>query len=461
MIFDGKSVHSITDDEIKKIVESKECERQHLEYKATVNYKKSSDRLEILRDITSLANAGGGYLLVGVKDNGHGVPVGFCPDLVGNPESIKKSISMLAHEYIEERIDGIEVVVRSVAGNAVVIVRVPPSEKMPHMVTFESRTDFWCRYHDGKREMTFAEIKAMFNRDAVALKLTNMEKQIGIISKQLYESGQSIKSISFKPFAGTGVPAKAQVQQHPKGGVELLQLKMGHEIINAASAKFEHEIKAAPCFWMAACPVHADLGMVDVTSPQIAALLKEPPGSTPNGWNMEAGYQPIKRTTTGVERGNKDFEYLSLTENGLMEFWTPLNDHFCWRQSEEEFKKNPRLYPYSVIEYPVTFLRLYKAICAASNLKGQFIIRLWYKNVRGYVLRPFAPNSIGFEIPTRDVIPYGEQDLKLPDLEIDSQFDSEQTGFEIAKRFYAAFGHYDDVIPFYDRGVKEFSFPRS
>ena len=41
-----------------------------------------------------------------------------------------------------------------------------------------------------------------------------------------------------------------------------------------------------------------------------------------------------------------------------MEFWAPLNDHFCWRQSDEEFERELKLYPFPVIEYPVAFTKL-------------------------------------------------------------------------------------------------------
>ena len=41
MIFEGRSIFDITEEEIDKLVSEHVAERQHLEYKATVNYKNS------------------------------------------------------------------------------------------------------------------------------------------------------------------------------------------------------------------------------------------------------------------------------------------------------------------------------------------------------------------------------------------------------------------------------------
>ena len=53
MIFDGKPIHEITDDEIDALVQNHIGERQHLEFKVTVNTKDDKDRLELLRDVAS------------------------------------------------------------------------------------------------------------------------------------------------------------------------------------------------------------------------------------------------------------------------------------------------------------------------------------------------------------------------------------------------------------------------
>jgi len=51
MIFDGRPIDEITDDEILRIVREHIGERQHLEFKATVNLASDEDRLELLAPI--------------------------------------------------------------------------------------------------------------------------------------------------------------------------------------------------------------------------------------------------------------------------------------------------------------------------------------------------------------------------------------------------------------------------
>ena len=161
MIFNGKTIREITDDEIDALVQNHEGERQHLEFKITIEYRDDEKRLEFLRDVVSLANGGGGYVIVGIRDDGKGHAQKYEP--VGNAEGIRKSIQSSCQDHISERIRGLEVVAREVKGNPLVIVRVPVSERVPHMVFFQERTDFWTRYHDGKRAMTIGEIREAFS----------------------------------------------------------------------------------------------------------------------------------------------------------------------------------------------------------------------------------------------------------------------------------------------------------
>lgn len=95
MIFDGKSLEQITDNEIRALVVDRIGEKQHLEFKATVNYKNNDEKLELLRDIVSLANGGGGYLIVGIGEDGNGRAVKFEENLLKEPESIKMAITIL------------------------------------------------------------------------------------------------------------------------------------------------------------------------------------------------------------------------------------------------------------------------------------------------------------------------------------------------------------------------------
>ena len=108
MIFEGRPVDEISDEEIAQLVKAHVSERQHLEFKATLGYKDDDARMELLRDVVSMANGGGGYLIFGVRDDGRGQAQSFVDQaLMNRADSMIKSIRSLCHDHIAERIEGI------------------------------------------------------------------------------------------------------------------------------------------------------------------------------------------------------------------------------------------------------------------------------------------------------------------------------------------------------------------
>src|SRR3989304_6070729 len=176
MIFDGRPIDDITDQEILALVDQHVAERRHLEFKATFTTRDDEDRLEILLDVASRANAGGGYLFVGIRDDGRGRAQRW--DNPGDTAAVAKSIRASCLDHISDRIDGLEVGERVVDGNPLVIVRVPVSARIPHMVTFQRRTAFHSRYDDGKREMSLAEIREAFTADETMRRLSSIERAL-------------------------------------------------------------------------------------------------------------------------------------------------------------------------------------------------------------------------------------------------------------------------------------------
>lgn len=435
MIFDGKPIDDISDEEIDILVGEHMSERQHLEFKATLNHQDDSDRLELLRDIASMTNAGGGYIIIGIHDDGNGRAQTYAANLLGDRQRIKQAITSLCLDHISDRIDGLEIRLREVKGNPLVIVRIPTSTRIPHMVTLGHRTDFYTRYEDGKREMTLSEIREAFNQDLVARHLEGIETQLRTI-------------------------LRTQLMQHPEErgeGIQeaiaprFLRIRDGKTLADETFNRFVTEVGDQPFFRIAVTSVAPEEDLIDVDSQPIRTLIDNPPGSRRAGWNMQAIYYQVERFADGIRRGDKDNEYLELLSNGHMEFWAPLNEHFCWRQSPEEFSKRPRLYPYPVVEYPTTFLRLYTEIINAMGTGGDFIIDLRYHNLKGYVLAPYAPNAIGFMFADSYSKPFEEQHLYIPPRTVRNDFIPDKTSYDIVRTVYAAFGFDASAIPFFTK----------
>lgn len=61
MIFENKLLENISNEEIEDIVQNHVREHQNLDFKITVSLSDDDSKREALRDITSFANASGGY----------------------------------------------------------------------------------------------------------------------------------------------------------------------------------------------------------------------------------------------------------------------------------------------------------------------------------------------------------------------------------------------------------------
>jgi hypothetical protein len=438
IMFANKPISDICDDEIDSLVRNHTAERRHLEFKGTINYQSDDDRLEVLRDIVSLANSGGGYLVIGIRDDGHGRAQTYEPSLGRDSERMAQSIRALCLDHVADRIDDLEIQHRTVSGNSLVLIRVPESTRVPHMVTFKNRTDFFTRYEDGKREMTLSEIREALSHDYVALRLSHIETLIGGLVASDQDERQRVESLS-RLESGT-VPHFTQISNT---GI----------LAEVMWRRFTDEAKDSPYFRISASPDVLRPNLVSVDRDDVRALLNNPPGSREAGWNMRVRAQRIERFSEGVRHGTKDYQYLELLSNGHMEFWTPLDDNFCWRQAPEEFRLRPRLYPYPVAEYPSSFLRLYRAVADAAGISCGFIVELSYLNVRGYSLAPYAPYVYGRPSP-----PLGESHIVVPALHVVNDFAPDAVAYELLRPVYAAFGFGADAIPFFvqDQG---FDFP--
>ena len=104
MIFDGRYIDEISDDEIRALILNHIAERQHLEFKATINHRDDTDRLELLLDIASLANGGGGYMVIGIQDDGTGRAQCYASGLVGDVQRIAQAVQGLTQEHLSEKL---------------------------------------------------------------------------------------------------------------------------------------------------------------------------------------------------------------------------------------------------------------------------------------------------------------------------------------------------------------------
>lgn len=160
MIFGGQSLHDLSFSDFQVLIDKHIPEGPHLEYKEVAYSGRPADIREMLRDVTALANAEGGYLVMGIREDHAGRATTLSP--IDDPKAKVQAINQACLDGIQERIPGLEVVSYEIGFNqGIIVIRVPPSEQRPHMMVRDHSTDFVCRYGADKREMTLAEIREL------------------------------------------------------------------------------------------------------------------------------------------------------------------------------------------------------------------------------------------------------------------------------------------------------------
>ncbi len=158
MSLQGKPVTEVTEQDLRRLIADRVRESQTLDYKRE-SYGRNDDQIrEMLRDISAMANAFGGDLLIGVEEDDESI----ASDLYGieNAEEEAQRIVSSCLSNIQERVPGLVAwPVPLSTGRSVIVVRVPQSLRAPHMVTFRGINQFWARRDQQKTPMSVYEIK--------------------------------------------------------------------------------------------------------------------------------------------------------------------------------------------------------------------------------------------------------------------------------------------------------------
>jgi len=169
MIFRGKKLSDIQEQDLQRLVDDQVQERDTVEYKRDMYGNSDEDKREMLRDITSMANHRGGYLVIGVEEDDEGIPTNVVGIEVGNHVDRLRDSCL---DNIDKRIVGLDIEDIPLSNNRVVIVvSIPTSINAPHMVTYKGLNQFWKRYGRQKEKMTIDEIGEAFDR-----KLSNLNR---------------------------------------------------------------------------------------------------------------------------------------------------------------------------------------------------------------------------------------------------------------------------------------------
>jgi hypothetical protein len=156
----------------------------------------------------------------------------------------------------------------------------------------------------------------------------------------------------------------------------------------------------------------------------------------------------LEKNSAKVTMGKPENASISLLANGYMSFQMPLNENFCWPQSDEEFKKRPRFSSYAVVEFPVSFFRMYRRLIDTFGISdNEWCVACCYHKAEGYFLAPGHPMSPFFDVGDAKMYSSSE-DLVITDV-IPGQFVSDAISYALLSKVYASFGLDERSIPFY------------
>ncbi len=164
MALEHKPVDALDENDLQALVDSKVSERKTIEYKSALPSDKDNEKKEFLADVSSFANASGGYLIYGIEEK-NGVPTQLVGLETANRDEAVRRLDDMIRQGIQPRIPGHQTHAIALQNSRVAIVmRIPHSWNAPHMVTFGNSSRFFARTSNGKYQLDVGEIRSAFLR---------------------------------------------------------------------------------------------------------------------------------------------------------------------------------------------------------------------------------------------------------------------------------------------------------
>jgi hypothetical protein len=157
------ALEDIKEKQLLQLKEEQAFEAQTLEFKADVNFKEEEAIAEFLRDVSSIANADGGDLLIGMSEDGQGRAKLLSATKYSDLEEFENRIRRFCENHLDPPVVSLRFhpVPLSKGGHAVVL-RIDQGWAGPHMVTYKDEYRFFVRRGRSKEKMNIDEIRRRF-----------------------------------------------------------------------------------------------------------------------------------------------------------------------------------------------------------------------------------------------------------------------------------------------------------
>lgn len=180
-----ESVPEPLDDIVVDFILSQRRETAELDFKLTLNIRKSSDFVKITKDIFAMSNYGGGHLVFGFKETKTGSfdPVGLPPDFHVDQATLQEKFNSYSNEPLALGYKEIE----KVAGEQTkrfAVIYVPPSTIILKPIKYATYTD------RGKVRLAFRRDEVLFRRGTQSIQAS--QNEIKFIEKRVKDTEYKI-----------------------------------------------------------------------------------------------------------------------------------------------------------------------------------------------------------------------------------------------------------------------------
>ena len=402
MITDRQYARDVTAQDIRDLIVQRQRESNELEYKVSAD-------ADLLKAACGIANAGGGYILLGVdEDDQH------CASAVVNilnSARVEESIRQRLRDGLAPR-PVIEVVPLLVDSADIIVIRVSP-QNPPHMVSLEKKTDFFGRYDATTERMRYEEIEQRFREKHESAR-TTLPETVHVVIETI--GGRASVSRGAKE-AFDGYVARVRESQEPT--VAIIAVSDGNE--------------------------------GSVTESDATSILAMPLYGRQGGWVVAHPDFDVTHTNGVWAQPYGSVSTTTVNPSGDLIFLKAVDEVLSWRQSEADFKESPRLYPNALIEYCLSFAYVLADIAAVTCPKQLFVTPV-LSHATGCHLPLGEGGSVWFDAPShppKRLESAFATGLAIPvDTAGGKRIAARNLAFLIAAQIYSFFGYREDQVAF-------------
>ena len=149
-----------------------------------------------------------------------------------------------------------------------------------------------------------------------------------------------------------------------------------------------------PTYRLTCKPKRVQSGRIDTNDPRLRAILTETDHLRPHGFGFR-GVGEISSTPTGIKGSGVYCELeVILEEDGYFELRCPLESAlFQWRRRESGYPNENWLYPYAVVELPISFLRTARRVYDHAGNSSDTEIQQQFRSLKGFLLVDGHPGN--------------------------------------------------------------------